>query len=263
MGIPLKTGRVFTSADRTGSPDVAVVSETLARTLFLNESAIGRVLVYEWDRVTRAEIIGVAGDVHHDGPAKQAYMEIYRPLSQFAYSSMDVVVRVEGDPATFARPVAAAIRRVDPTIPLASAQPVARLAAQAVAPSRLAASLFALFGVLGLLLAAIGIYGVMSYTVQQRRHEIGVRVALGASRGNVIAMVVRRGVLLSLLGIAIGGVLAFAGAGLMQRLLFGIPPHDGVTFATIAAILVAAGVLAAYFPARRAARVDPVSALRD
>ena len=263
MGIPLKSGRVFTRGDRAGSPDVAVVSETLARTLFLNESAIGHVLVYEWDRVTHAEIVGVVGDVHHDGPAKQTYMEIYRPLSQFVYGSMDVVVRVSGDPSQFVRPVAAAIRRVDPTIPLASGEPLSTLAARAVASPRLAASLFALFGALGLLLAAVGIYGVMSYTVQQRRHEIGVRVALGASRGNVIGMVVRRGALLSVLGIAIGGVLAFAGAGLMRRLLFGVPPHDGVTFATIAAILVGAGVLAAYLPARRAARVDPVTALRD
>jgi putative ABC transport system permease protein len=263
MGIPLKTGRVFTSADRKGTPDVAVVSETLARTLFPNESAIGRILVYEWDRMTRAEIVGVVGDVHHDGPAKQAYMEIYRPLSQFLYPSMDVVVRVSGDPPQFVRPVAAAIRRVDPAIPLASAQPLSTLAARAVASTRLSASLFALFGALGLLLAAIGIYGVVSYTVQQRQHEIGVRVALGASTRNVIGMVVRRGAVLALLGIAIGSVLAFAGAGLMQRLLFGIPPHDGVTFVTIAAVLAGVGVLAAYLPARRAARVDPVTALRD
>ena len=263
MGIPLKTGRVFTDADRKGTPDVAVVSETLARTLFPNESALGHVIVYEWDRMTHAEIVGVVGDVHHDGPATQAYMEIYRPLSQFIYNAMDVVVRVSGDPGQFVRPVAASIRRVDPTIPLASAQPVSTLAARAVASTRLAASLFALFGALGLLLAAIGIYGVMSYTVQQRRHEIGVRVALGASRRSVIALVVRRAASLSILGIAIGTVLAFAGAGLMQRLLFGIPSHDGVTFATIAAVLAGAGVLAAYLPARRASRVDPVTALRD
>lgn len=129
--------------------------------------------------------------------------------------------------------------------------------------ARVSATLFTLFGVLGLLLAAIGIYGVMSYTVQQRQHEIGVRMALGASAGSVIGMVVRRGVVLSALGIAIGAVLAFAAAGLMQRLLFGVPPHDRVTFATISLLLAGIGTLAAYLPARRAARVDPVSALRD
>jgi putative ABC transport system permease protein len=263
LGIPLKSGRGFTSADGKGAHDVAVVSETLARTLFPGESAVGHVLVYEWDRVTHAEIVGVVGDVHHDGPAQQAYKEIYRPLAQFPYSSMDVVVRVAGEPAQFIGPVGAAIRRVNPSIPLAAAQPVAALVAHAVASSRLSASLFGMFGGLGLLLSAIGIYGVMSYTVQQRRHEIAVRVALGATRGNVIGMVVRRGASLALLGIVIGGVLAFAGAGLMQRLLFGIPPHDPATFAVMATVLAGVGVLAAYVPARRAARVDPLSALRD
>ncbi|HMC55606.1 MAG TPA: ABC transporter permease [Gemmatimonadaceae bacterium] len=263
MAIPLKEGRGFTVDDGMGKPDVAIVSETFAHTLFPNESAVGHVIVYEWDRMTHAQIVGVVGDVHHDGPAKQAYMEIYRPHAQFTYDGMDMVVRVNGDPAQYVRPVTAAIRRVDPAIPIASAQPLERLAAGAVASTRLSASLFALFGILGLLLAAIGIYGVMSYTVQQRQHEIGVRVALGASTSNVIRMVVRSGATLSLLGIAIGTVLAFAGAGLMQRLLFGIPPHDRVTFATIALVLAAVGVLAAYLPARRAARVDPVTALRS
>ena len=263
MAIPLKAGRGFTTDDGMGKPDVAVVSETFARTVFPNENAIGHVIVYEWDRMTHAEIVGVVGDVHHDGPAKQAYLEIYRPLPQFMYGAMDLVVRVNGDPAQYARPVAAAIRRVDPNLPLASAQPLANLAAATVASTRLSASLFALFGGLGLLLAAIGIYGVMSYTVQQRQHEIGVRVALGASTANVVGMVVRRGAALSLLGIVIGTALAFAGAGLMQRLLFGIPPHDRVTFLTIALVLATVGSLAAYLPARRAARVDPVTALRD
>jgi len=207
--------------------------------------------------------VGVAGDVHHDGPARETYKEIYRPHAQFAYEAMDMVVRVNGDPTQYVKPVAGAIRRVDPTIPLAQAQPLERLSAGAVASMRLSASLFALFGVLGLLLAAIGIYGVMSYTVQQRQHEIGVRVALGASTGSVVGMVVRRGALLAVTGIAIGTALAFAGAGLMQRLLFGVPPHDSVTFITIALVLAGVGVLAAYVPARRAARVDPITALRD
>jgi putative ABC transport system permease protein len=263
MGIPLKEGRGFTADDGIGKPDVAIVSETLARTLFPNESAIGHVLVYDWDRLIKATIVGVAGDVHHDGPAKETYKEVYRPHAQFAYEAMDIVVRVNGDPSQYARPIAAAIRRVDPTIPLASAQPLERMAAEAVASTRLSAGLFALFGALGLLLAAIGIYGVMSYTVQQRQHEIGVRVALGASTGSVVGMMVRRGALLALIGIAIGTALALAGAGLMQRLLFGIPPHDSATFVTIALVLAGVGILAAYVPARRAARVDPVSALRD
>ena len=123
-------------------------------------------------------------------------------------------------------------------------------------------ALFGLFGALGLLLAAIGIYGVMSYTVQQRRHEIGVRMALGASPRTVIAMIVQRGAVLSVAGIAIGLVIALAATGLMQKLLFGVPPHDAVTFATIAVVLAAVGIVAAYVPGLRATHVDPVAVLR-
>lgn len=263
MGIPLREGRGFTDADRLGSPGVALVSETLARSFWPGESAVGRFLVYDWDGVQRVEIVGVVGDVHHDGPDRQAYMEIYRPLPQFSYSSMAIVVRVTGDPAQYAGLVGAAVREVDQSIPLASVLPLSDLAAQAVGAARLSTALFLLFGGLGLLLAAIGIYGVMSYTVQQRQHEIAVRVALGASPREVTGLVVRRGAWLSLNGIAIGLVLASAGAGLMQKLLFGIPPHDLATFVTIAGLLAAVGVAAAYLPARRAARVDPVTALRD
>jgi putative ABC transport system permease protein len=263
MGIPLKEGRGFTSADQIGSPKVALVSETLARSFWPNESPLGRFLVYEWNDVERVEIVGVVGDVHHDGPDKQAYMEIYRPLTQFPYASMAIVVRVIGDPAQYVRPVSAAVREVDRDIPLASAQPLASLVAQAVSSARVSTTLFVLFGGLGLILAAIGIYGVMSYTVQQRQHEIGVRVALGASPRDVIGLMVRRGAALSLSGIAIGLVLAFSGAGLMQKLLFGIPPHDRATFITIAFILAGVGIVAAYLPARRAARVNPVTALRN
>jgi putative ABC transport system permease protein len=262
MAIPLKEGRGLEATDGIGSPMVGLVSETLARTLFPGESAIGKVLVYEWGQEQRVQIVGVVGDVHHDGPDKQAYMEIYRPLTQLAYGSMAMVVRVTGDPVSYARPLGAAIREVDGDIPLAQAQPVTDLVSQSVGSARLSTTLFVVFGSLGLLLAAIGIYGVMSYTVQQRQHEMGVRLALGASPREVTALVVRRGALLALAGITMGLVLALAGAGLMRTLLFGVPPHDSVTFVAIAVILASVGVVAAYVPARRAAQVDPVSALR-
>jgi ABC-type antimicrobial peptide transport system permease subunit len=175
---------------------------------------------------------------------------------------MALVVRADGDPASVVNPVRKAVRQVDSDIPLASVQPMSALVLQALGSTRLSATLFGLFGFLGLLLAAIGIYGVMSYTVQQRRHEIGVRLALGAAPRDVIGMVVRRGAALSAAGIAIGSVLAFSGAGLMRKLLFGVPPHDMVTFVAIAVILGSVGILAAYFPGLRATHVDPVSALR-
>src|SRR5207248_11619151 len=139
-------------------------------------------------------------------------------------------------------------------------QPMSALVSKAEGPTRLSASLFGLFGALGLVLAAIGIYGVMSYTVQQRRHEIGVRLALGASPRNVVAMVVGRGASLAAIGIVIGTGLALASAGLMQKLLFGVAPHDRTTFIATAAILGGVGILAAYVPGLRATSVDPVTA---
>jgi putative ABC transport system permease protein len=262
MGIPMKAGRAFTDGDDVGTEKVAIVSQTLARMLFPDDSPIDHYLVYDWGTPQRVRIVGVAGDVHHDGAAKETYMEIYRPLSQFAYNSLTTVVRVVGEPAAFAPSMRRAVRDVDANVPLASATPMSALVTQSIGSTRLSAALFGLFGVLGLLLAAIGIYGVMTYTVQQRRHEIGIRLALGASERDVVAMVVGRGAVLSLSGIALGAVIAFAGAGLLKKLLFGVPAHDPMTFVVIALILAAVGTLAAFVPGLRATRVDPVAALR-
>jgi putative ABC transport system permease protein len=263
MGIPIREGRDFMEADGIGRPAVAIVSETLERTLFPGERAVGRFLLYDWNTPQRVEIVGVAGDVHHDGPAKETYMELYRPHPQFAYPSMTLVIRVAGDPGGYGKAVGQAVRAVDGDLPLAAVQPMAALVTRSVGPARLSTALFGLFGALALVLAAVGIYGVMSYTVQQRRQEFGIRLALGASPRAIVAMVTRRGAALSLAGIAIGTVAALAAAGLMRNLLFGIPPHDVVTFVATVLVLSAVGVLAAYLPGRRATRVDPVSALRD
>ena len=263
MGIPVKEGRDFTDDDGLGRPAVGIVSETLARTLFPGESAVGHFLLYEWDTPQRVQIVGVAGDVHHDGPVKETYMEVYRPHAQFPYSSMTLVVRVAGDPGSYGNVVRTAVRAVDRDLPLASVQPMNALVSRTTGPARLSTTVFALFGVLGLTLAAVGIYGVMSYTVQQRQHEFGIRLALGATPRTLIGMVTGRGAVLAVTGIAIGTVAALAAAGLMRNLLFGIPPHDAPTFVTIALVLSAVAVLAAYFPGRRATRVDPVNALRD
>jgi putative ABC transport system permease protein len=262
MGIPILEGRGFTREDRMDSPDVAVVSRSLARAFWPDSSAVGHYLLYEWDKPLRVRIVGVAGDVHDDGPDKETYMEIYRPHSQFAYNSMALVVRGTGDAGRYAMPVRAAVRELDRDLPLAAVEPMTSLVSRSVGSAKLSTVLFALFGVLGLVLAAIGIYGVMTYTVQQRRHEIGIRVALGASPRQVLRLVVWRGALLSLTGIAIGLVGALAAAGLMRRLLFGVPPHDVPTFVVISVVLAGVGVLAAYVPGLRATHVDPVTVLR-
>ena len=263
MGIPIREGRGFTADDGIERPAVAVVSETLARTLFPGERAVGHFLRYDWDTPQRVEIVGVAGDVHHDGPDKATYMEVYRPHPQFAYSSMTLVIRVAGDPSSYGNLLRGAVRAVDGDLPLAAVQPMAALVTRSIGPARLSTALFGLFGGLALVLAAVGIYGVMSYTVQQRRQEFGIRLALGASPRAIVALVTRRGAALSGAGIAIGTVAALAGAGLMRNLLFGIPPHDLATFVATVLILSGVGVLAAWLPGRRATRVDPVSALRE
>ena len=263
MGIAIKNGRGLEESDVADSPAVGVVSETLARTFWPNESAVGHYLLYEWNGNERVRIVGVAADVHHGGADQAAYMEIYRPLAQFPYAAMTLVVRGSGDPASYIAPLRNAVHSIDPGIPLAEARTMNELVSQSLGRTRLSTMLFSMFGALGLLLAAVGIYGVMSYTVQQRRHEIAVRMALGARGGDVVRMVVRRGAQLVLVGLVVGTIGGLAGARLMEKLLFGVTPGDRATFVAIAAILGGVGLLAAYIPARRATRVDPVSVLRQ
>jgi putative ABC transport system permease protein len=262
MGIAIKEGRGLTEEDRTNSPVVCIISETLARSLWPGESALGHYLLYEWFAHERVQIVGVAADVHHEGPDKQPFMEIYRPLSQFPYSAMSMVVRGTGDPMIQATPLRNAIREIDRDLPVAQVRPMSELVDQSVGRTRLSATLFALFGILGLILAAVGIYGVMSYTVQQRRHEMAVRVALGAPASAVVGLVLRRGAVLALSGIAIGTLGGLLATKLMSKLLFGIAPHDPGTFAATAATLGIIALVATYIPGRRAARVDPLTALR-
>jgi putative ABC transport system permease protein len=264
MGIAIKDGRNLAETDVGNSPAVGVVSETLARSFWPNESAVGHYLLYEWNGNERVRIVGVAADVHHGGPDQAAYMEIYRPLAQFPYSAMTLVVRGGGaaDPTSYVSPLREAIRSIDARIPLAEVRTMNELVSQSLGRTRLSTTLFGLFGALGLLLAAVGIYGVMSYTVQQRRHEIGVRMALGARAIDVVGAVVRRGAQLVLAGIVIGTVGGLLGARLMEKLLFGVPPGDRLTFVVIAVVLGGVGLLAAYVPARRATLVDPVAVLR-
>jgi putative ABC transport system permease protein len=244
------------------SPAVGVVSETLARTLWPGSSAIGHYLLYEWNGNERVQIVGVAADVHHEGADKQPFMEIYRPLAQFPYAAMSMVVRGTGDAMSQASGLRFAIHEIDRDLPIAQLRPMTELVDQSLGTTRLSAALFALFGVLGLVLAAVGIYGVMSYTVQQRRHEIGVRIALGARPSTVIRLVMRRGATLALIGIVVGTIGGLVATRLMSKLLFGIAPSDPVTFASTAAMLGAVALIATYVPGHRATLVDPVAVLR-
>ena len=263
MGIPIKAGRGLTDADLASTPAVAVVSETLARTFWPNESAIGKFIDYEWATMEHVQIVGIAGDVHHEGVDKQPFMEIYRPLSQFVYSTMTLVVRTSTDPAALAKPVRAAVRSIDRDQPVGRLETMDALVGASLSTSRLSTMLFGLFGFVGLVLASVGIYGVMSYGVIQRTREFGVRMALGARASDVRGMVVREGAVLTAAGIVIGLAGAVALTQLMRTLLFAVTPADPLTYVAIALLLGSVALVASYLPARRATRVDPVIALRN
>ena len=263
MGIPIKAGRPLSAADLANTPSVAVVSETLARTIWPNENVVGKFIDYDWGAMQHVQIVGVAGDVHHEGVDKAPFMEIYRPLTQFVYSSMTLVVRTTGEPLMLAGPLREAVRSIDRDQPVGRLESMNALVGESLGSSRLSTMLFGLFGVLGLVLASVGIYGVMSYGVIQRTREFGVRMALGARRSDVRGLVVRQGATLTAIGIVVGLGGAFALTRLMRTLLFGVTPSDPVTYVGIALLLGAVALVASYLPARRATRVDPVIALRD
>jgi putative ABC transport system permease protein len=263
MGIAITAGRSVGEEDRMGGPDVAVVSETLAHTFWPGESAIGKYIDYEWYRQEHVQIVGVARDVHHVGADTRPFMEIYRPLAQFPYAEMTLVVRAAHDPISLANPIRQAVRSVDADQPVARLATMDALVAESLGTSRLSTMLFALFGVVGLVLAAVGIYGVISYGVMQRTREFGVRMALGALASDVRGMVVRQAATLTLLGMGLGIVGALAATRLMRSLLFEVAPTDPVTYIGVAFILGVVALIASYLPARRATMVDPVIALRN
>ncbi|MDQ6888587.1 MAG: ABC transporter permease [Gemmatimonadota bacterium] len=264
IGIPLRQGRLLSSSDDERSPDVAVVSRTLAQTFWPNQSAVGKRIVYEWDKLLDVEIVGVVGDVHHTGLDATPKMEIYRPLAQMPYGTMTLVVRgAASDPLILAAPVRAAVREVDPDQAIASLKRLSSYVDDSLGKSRLSAMLFGTFAILGLVLAIVGIYGVISYGVTQRTHEIGVRMALGARGSDVVSLVVGQGAWLVVAGIGVGLAGAMVLTRLMTSLLFEVTPGDPPTYAAIVALLAGVALLASYIPARRATHIDPLIALRQ
>ena len=263
MGIRLLSGREFTDGDAKDSTPVAVVNDALARRFFAGEEAIGKRLVYQENgREVAREIVGVVADLKHDDLAGERAPEVYVPHTQRPNSWMFLAVRGPADPAALAAPLRAAVREVDPNEPVHSVLTMRQRLDQSLAPQRFNALLLAAFAGAATLLAAVGVFGVMSFQVAERTHEIGVRMALGAQRRDVIRLVVGRGMILTLVGVAFGLVGALALTRLMRGLLFGVSPTDPATFAGIALLLAFVALVACYLPARRAARVDPTVALR-
>jgi putative ABC transport system permease protein len=266
LGIPLKAGREIADADRIGTPPVVVVNETAARMFWPGQSPIGRQIDMPGSDSTSQAItvVGVTGDVRQIGLGLPPRPEMFLSSLQapLLWPWTTVVVKAFGDPAALGETVKTAIRGVDPTIAVHRIRTLDEVVAQSIIEPRIYTMLLGAFALLAVLLAAVGLYGLIAYTVSQRKHELGVRVALGATRLEIVRLVLREG-----LWLVIGGsVLGLAGAFTTTRLLVGLvksaQPNDPATFALVTAVLGAAAVVASYLPARRAASVDPISALR-
>ena len=265
MSIPLIRGRGFTAEDRAGGDPVLLISAEAARRYWPNENPIGQTLETGWHRENRAfggRVVGIVGDVRQFGLASQAQPEIYAPLAQWPIDEMSIVIRSSAPTATVIATARDVLRQLDPALPIFDARPLSDLVRESIAERRFYAALLATFATLALVLAAVGIYGVIAYSVQQRRRELGIRIALGASWSQVVAMVMRQGMALTLLGAGVG----LAGAGILTRVLrgqlFGVSATDPLTFIAVPLILIVVAAVACMVPARRAVSVDPASAIR-
>jgi putative ABC transport system permease protein len=260
MGMTVTEGRGFTADDRAGAPVVLVVNQALVKRYFDGTSPLGAHIGVNGDRAT---VVGVVADVHHLGPAVTPDAEIYVPYGQLSARGGWLVLRTAGDPAALTPLVRQAMREIDPNLPLGSVRPMSALVAGSVAQPRFLAVVLSLFSAVAAGLALVGVYSLLEFSVSRRTREIGVRMALGAPRGAVVALVLRQSLTVVGAGVVIGAV---AGAGLSRiarTLLFGVPPGDPSTVVSMAAVVIVASMVASALPARRAACLDPVVALRE
>jgi putative ABC transport system permease protein len=263
MQIPLKRGRLFTDQEATEMRHVVVINEAFARDHFPNEDPLGkRVTIDMKDDNQPCEIIGIIGDSKHMSLDAEVKPMSYWPHPELAYSGMTFVIRTRGAAEAITSAALNVIRSLDPEQPVADVRPMESLIGASVARARFNTLLLTVFAVVALLLAGVGIYGVMAYSVAQRTNEIGVRMALGARATDVLRLVVRRGMTLALVGVALGMAASFALTRLMETLLFNVSATDPLTFAGISLLLAIVALLACLIPARRAAKVDPMVALR-
>lgn len=266
MEMPVLRGRFLAETDGPGTDPVAVIDEELARRYFADADPIGKRLIMgdpSNPNTTRPLIVGVVGHTAHEGLDAERRVQVYFSYRQRARSVMSLVVRTQGDPLVALAPVAAAVREIDPDQPLSRPAAMSSLIDQSVGQRRMAMILLGVFAAIGLILAASGIYGVMSYTVTQRAQEMGVRMALGADRRQVLAIVLGQGMALAGIGTGIGVVGSLALTRVVQSQLYDVRATDPVTFLTVSLTLVLIGALATFVPAWRATRLDPVDALRQ
>jgi putative ABC transport system permease protein len=262
MGISLQRGRDFEAADDADAPPVVIVNETLARTFWPEEDPIGKRLIVRMGDETPREIVGVVDDVRHSSLDAPVRAQVYYPHAQLSFPWLDLVVRSSMAPAALVGTLQREVRALDPELPLYSVKPMEEVVSESLAGERFNMLLLALFALLALLLAGIGIYGVLSYAVSRRTHEIGIRLALGSERPVVLRSVIAQGMGLAALGLLIGVGAAFLLTGLLSDLLYEVGARDPLTFIVVTAALAAAALLACLVPALRATRIDPMVALR-
>lgn len=262
MGIPMLDGRSFDRRDRMGSPRVVVVNQSFARRYLAGGRAVGRRILVDWSDREMAEVIGVTGDIRHNGLTSEPAPTVFLVHAQTPGYITNLVVRATGDASAQAAAVRRAIRDVDPSQAVSGATTMNQYVSDSLARPRMYASLVACFAVLAVVLAAVGIYGLIAYVVAQRTHEIGIRVALGASRGDVFRATFGQGARLTVAGLALGVTAALALRGVVATLLFGVTPDDPVSYMFAAAAFALVALAAAAIPAHRASRVEPRTALR-
>jgi len=266
MGITLLQGRDFDARDSLQGNAVVIINETLARKHFPGQNPLGRRISPSFaidDRGTLArEIIGVVKDVHHASLREESGNEIYAPHSQAPFNTLTMVARTSSDPQALIASVRREVIALDSELPVFNVRTLEETLSRSVAQPRFNTLLLAIFAGLALLLTAIGLYGVMAYSVTQRTRELGIRLALGAQRSNVLSLVIRQGMLLAGIGLGVGTVVAFALTRLMESFLFGVSATDPLTFGGIALLLTLVALIACVIPARRATKVDPMVALR-
>jgi len=267
MGIPLLKGRSFTDQDRDGSPRVAIVNDAFVRLHYPNEDPLGKRIRMGRNASIVREIVGVVGTVKHYGLKDKEIAQMYEPFRQMPNTGMTMVVKTTGDPTSLIPAVRREIQLADPDQPVANTASLEQMLSDSGALPRVQAMLMALLGGIALLLAAVGLYGVMAYSVSQRTQEIGIRMTLGAHRGSVLRMVLGQAAALTALGLAIGlaGAVALGQvlSTVLEPMLFHVTPTDTATLAGVAIVLATVAILAALIPARRATRIDPIQALRS
>jgi predicted permease len=264
MRMKLVEGRMFEDSDRSGAPNVVIINEELARKYWPGENAVGRMLtVGSAPDAPRLTVVGVVSSARHDGPNQPFKLEAFSSVAQFPVRGMTLVLEPARDAAALTGALRQALREVDPLLPTPSIQLMERRVGDAVEVPRLSATLVAMFAVVALLLAALGVYGVMAFTVAQRKREIGVRLAVGANPAGIRRLVLGRGLRLTAVGVGIGLVVALALGRVIESMLFGVSPFDVATMLTVPVILGLVSLLASWIPARRAMRLDPVRAMRD